>query len=306
MKCVVLQPIDAIGHQVLTAGGVAPVKAPSTNLTNLAPLLADADAVITRNWGFPAEALALAPALKVVAVHGTGTDRIAKAELARRGVALATTPGANAQSVAEHALGLLLAVARAIPQAHQAMQSDDFDFRERFRGVEQSGRCLGLWGWGSVSQLFAPMARALGMDVLVLSDHAGDADLVAWGCRRADGLAAFLAQADVVSLHGRPGDLPVLGAGELAQMRRGAIVLNTARGALVDEAALAEALRAGRLLGAGLDVLTQEPPDPSSPLIGCPGVVLTPHMGGSTVAAQRRMAEQSALHVLAALGRAAP
>ncbi|OAN81957.1 hypothetical protein A8B78_00195 [Jannaschia sp. EhC01] len=302
MKCVVVQPMDQAGLDVLSAGGVEPLPAPSTEMADLAPLLARADAAITRNWGFPSNALAAAPRLKVVGVHGTGTDRVAKSALSARGVKLVSTPGANAQSVAEHALGLMLAVARGIADGHQAMQAADFAFRERFRGVELSGRCLGVWGWGHVSRRFASLAQALGMDVLVYSHHADRAELAAKGCRSASTLEGFLGQSDVVSLHALPTGSPILGAAELALMRKDAIVINTARGALVDDAALVTALKEGRLFGAGLDVFTEEPPKGNSPLIGCPGLLMTPHIGGSTAAALRRTAVEVAQEVLVALG----
>jgi len=301
MKCVILQPIDRRGLDILTEGGVEPILAPSTDLEVLAPLLAGAEAAITRNWGFPPAAFDLAPALRVLGVHGTGTDRVAMDVARARGIPVVTTPGANAQSVAEHALGLMLAVARGIPASDGAMQAGDYDFRERFRGVELSGLCLGLWGWGKISQLFAPMARALGMRVLVHSTHADPAALAAEGYEVARDVGDLLARADVLSLHGRPGPIPVLGRAEIAAMRPGAILVNTGRGALVDEAALAEALRAGRIFGAGLDVFTREPLPDDSPLYGCPRLIMTPHVGGSTEAALIRTASTVARGIVAAL-----
>ena len=304
MTCVIVQPIHEAGLNVLRAAGIEALIAPSTDLADLAPLLSGARAVITRNWGFPAEAVALSPRLEVVGVHGAGIDCIAQDALTAREIALVSTPGANAQSVAEHALGLMLAVARGIPAGDEAMRAGDFGFRERFRGMELSGLCLGLWGWGAVSRAFAPMAQALGMEVLVFSGHADAGDLAARRISRAESLDELLANADVLSLHGRPGAGPVLGAAEISRMRAAAILVNTARGALVEEAALADALRAGRLFGAGLDVLSIEPPRPDTPLAGCPRLVLTPHVGGTTEAALRRTAQEVARRVVSVQGRA--
>lgn len=301
MKCLVVQPIHADGLECLRAAGVTPVEAPTTRLPDLQPLLRDADAIITRNWGLPGEALALAPKLRVVGVHGTGTDRIDKAGLRKRGIALVSTPGSNARSVAEHCLALLLALARGVPGGHQAMQSGDFAYRERFKGRELFGARLGLWGWGHVSRAFAAMAPALGMHVTVHSRHANEAELAAMGCSLVPNLDDFLGGADVISLHGVPGDKPVLGAREIARMRPDAILLNTARGALVDEDALSAALRDGHLFGAALDVFSEEPLPVGSSLIGCPRLLLTPHIGGSTEAALRRTAQQVAQAVVAEL-----
>ncbi|MBF9036816.1 hydroxyacid dehydrogenase [Rhodobacterales bacterium HKCCE2091] len=301
MKCAIVQPIHRSGLELLRAGGVEPMEAASTGHDTLAPILAEADAAIVRNWGFPAAAFALAPRLKVIGVHGTGTDRIDMVIARARGIPVVATPGANAQSVAEHALALILAVARGVTEADRAMQAGDFAYRERVRGRELAGSTLGLWGWGEVSRRLAPMARAVGMEVLVLSAHADPAALAATGVGAARDAADLLARADVLSLHGRPGDRPILGAAEIAAMRPGAILVNTARGALVDEAALAAAVRGGHLSGAGLDVFTREPPDPDSPLRDCPGIVLTPHVGGTTEAAMRRMATGAARAVLQVL-----
>lgn len=303
MKCAVVQPIDEAGLELLRQAGIEPLIAAATDMRVLAPLLIAADAAITRNWGFPAEAFDAAPKLRVIGVHGTGTDRIDMADAARRGIAVVSTPGANAVSVAEHALGLMLSVARGIPTADRAMRAGDYEFRERFRGIELSGLCLGLWGWGEVARRFAPMARSLGMHILVLSTHADPKDLAAAGCVAASGVEELLARADVLSLHGRPGPRPVLGAPELATMKRGAIVINTARGALVDEAALASAVRSGHLFGAATDVFPQEPPAPDNPILDCPGILVTPHIAGSTEGARRRMATEVAGKVIAALSR---
>lgn len=305
MRCVITQPIDPSGHDLLHAAGIEPVAASSTDLSDLAPLLADADAVLTRNWGFPLAALERAPKLRVISVHGTGTDRIAMAEAARRGIPVLACPGANAQSVAEHALALMLAVARSLPLADAAMRKGDFGWRDRTEGLELSGRCLGLWGWGEVARRLAPMGRALGMEVLVLSSRAKPAELAQAGCQRAADEGDLLSRADVLSLHLRPGPVPSLGAAQLAAMRPGAILINTARGALVDEAALAAALTTGQLRGAGLDVFTEEPPTDRR-LLDCPGIVLSPHIGGSTADARRRMARAAAEAVVRVLRDARP
>lgn len=304
MKCTVVQPIDRSGLELLKQAGIEPLVASSTDMGVLKPLLAGADAVITRNWGFPAAAFDAAPKLRVIGVHGTGVDRIDMGCAQRRRIPIVATPGANAVSVAEHALGLMLAVARGIPAADRATRAGDFGFRERFRGIELLGLCLGLWGWGEVARRFAPMAQALGMEVLVLSSHADPDGLTSRGIMAADGIDHILARADVLSLHARPAPLPLLGRSEIAAMKPGAIVLNTGRGALLDEAALADAVRAGHLFGAGIDVYSEEPPAAGHPLLDCPGIVVTPHVGSSTGGARRRMATEVARKVVAVLSEA--
>jgi D-3-phosphoglycerate dehydrogenase len=302
MKCVVVQPIHDCGLETLRAGGVEPLIARSTDMSDLAPLLAQADAAITRNVGFSSEAVQKAPCLRVLGVHGTGIDRVDTRALKERSIILVSTPGANAQSVAEHALGLMLAVARGLLVGDAAMRQGNFAFREKCRGIELSGLTLGLWGWGHVATALAALARGLGMEILVWSEHADEAALSAAGVSRARTASHLLEASDVVSLHGRPGTAPPLGAAELSQMRKDAILINTARGTLVDEAALAATLRSGHLFGAGLDVFSKEPLGLDTPLVGCPRLILTPHVGGTTEAALRRTAKAVASKVLTALG----
>ncbi|MBE2276323.1 MAG: hydroxyacid dehydrogenase [Rhodobacteraceae bacterium] len=302
-RCLLVQPIDAAGVGLLRAGGIGVDLAPGTDLADLAPLLATADAVITRNHGLSAAAMALAPRLRVIASHGTGTDRIDIAAARARGIAVINTPGSNAQAVAEQALALLFAAARRLPEAEQALRRGDFDWRltPAARGIELAGRRLGLWGYGHVARHLARMARGIGMEVQVLSSHARPEDLAAEGLAAARDAGTLLAGCDAISLHALPGPRPLLAAAELAAMRPGAILVNTARGRLVDEAALASALTTGRLGAAALDVFAEEPLPPGSPLLGCPNLILTPHVGGTTVEALRRTAEAAARAVLAAL-----
>jgi D-3-phosphoglycerate dehydrogenase len=203
--------------------------------------------------------------------------------------------------VAEHALALMLALARAIPAADRAVRAGDFGWRDRHLGVELAGLRLGLLGWGHVAAALAPLARALGMEVRAHSRHADAASLAAAGVRPEPELDALLAGADILSLHARPGDRPLIDAARLARMRPGAFLVNTARGALVDEAALAAALARGALAGAALDVFTLEPPPADSPLMAAPNLILTPHVGGSTAAAMDRTARAVAERVIAAL-----
>lgn len=304
--CVLVQPIDPAGIALLHAAGLDVAVAPDTSAGSLAPLLARAEAVITRNWGFPAEAMALAPQLRVIGSHGTGVDRIDMAAARRRGIRVVNTPGANAPDVAELALALMLAAARQLPDATRALLAGDDGWRLGTRGLALGGRCLGLWGWGHVARALTPMAQGLGMRVMVLSSHADRAELAAAGVERAVDAADMLARSDVLSLHAVPGAHPVLGAAELARLRPGALVINTARGALIDEMALAQALHSGHLGGAALDVTVTEPLPAGHPLRTCPRLLLTPHIGASTDRGMARTAQAVARAVLGALEEGSP
>jgi phosphoglycerate dehydrogenase-like enzyme len=240
----------------------------------------------------------------VIGVHGTGMDRVDHAGAAARGVRVVNTPGTNAVAVAELALALTLVCARDLPGAQAAARAGDAGFRDRRPGVELSGRQLGLVGFGHVARALIPMAKGLGMRTAVWSRRAAPAEIAAAGADPAADLDALCAEADVLSLHAVPDGPPLLDARRLGLMRPHAILVNTARGALVDEAALAAALRAGRLRAAALDATREEPPLPDSPLRDCPGLILTPHVGGATAEALERTALAVARLVLQALGRA--
>ncbi|HET6522274.1 MAG TPA: NAD(P)-dependent oxidoreductase, partial [Geminicoccaceae bacterium] len=216
---------------------------------------------------------------------------------------------ANAASVAEHALALMLAVAKRVVPADRAVRGGDFDYRYRAGSFELTGKTLGVVGWGRIGRRTAAMARAaFGMAVLVYSASADAAALAAEGARRVDRLAELLAAADVVSLHAplRPDTRGLIGAAEIALMRPDAILVNTGRGAVVDEAALAAALREGRIAGAGLDVFGTEPPPPDHPLLGLPNAVLSPHMAGSSREALERTAAMVADGMVDALAGRRP
>lgn len=303
-RCVIVQPIDEMGVALLRSAGVTVDHAPSTSLSDLAPLLATADAVITRNEGFSAEAMALAPRLQVIGSHGTGVDSIDLDAARARGIAVVNTPGSNARAVGEHALALMLAAARLLLQADQEVRKGNFNWRlcRVGRGIELSGRQLGLWGYGHIARHLGQIAQGIGMRVLALSVHATDAELTAGGVRRAQDADELLAECDVLSLHGVPGPAPLLGPKQFMRMRQGAILVNTARGVLLDEAALVAALRSGHLRAAALDVFTHEPLPANSPLNDCPNLILTPHVGGITTEAMQRTAQDVAMAVLRALG----
>lgn len=304
--CLIVQPIAAPGVALLRDAGLVVHEVTSTDMSALVPHLLTARAVITRNHGLSAEAIAAAPALRVIAAHGTGTDRIDRRAAEIRGIAVVNTPGTNAQSVAEHALGLMFACARSIPEADVAVRRGDWGFRECGQLVELSGRTLGLIGFGQVARALVPMARAVGMDVVAVSKHASPKDMAALGVRSISDADDLLAQCDVVSLHGVPRDVPVIDAARITRMKPGAILINTARGALVDEASVAHALTSGALRAAALDVFAAEPLTSDNPLLQAPNLILTPHIGGSTDEARERTSLAVARVVLAALGLVGP
>ncbi|MFT0860542.1 hydroxyacid dehydrogenase [Ancylobacter sp. G4_0304] len=291
-RCLIVQPIHPAGLELLAQAGIEPVNAPAFDADTIIRAMAGMEAVITRDAGLRAPAMAAAPGLRVIGVHGVGTDPVDIDEASRRGVCVVNTPGTNVRAVAEQTLALTLALAKGVPGADAAVRRGDFGFKYRAPLRELHGATFGVVGFGNIGRATAELARAFGMRVVGFSRSQPDSAFLESGVERMDSLDALLAIADVVSLHlpGTPSTRGVIGARELGLMKPGAFLVNTSRGALIDEEALAQALAARRIGGAGLDVFVREPLDPASPLAGLDNVVLSPHVAGSAVEALERTA----------------
>ena len=220
------------------------------------------------------------PTLKLVSVWGTGVDNIDLHAAGRNGVTVCNTPGVNAGAVAEHALALMLAVARQVPAVDRAMRGGQWP---RALVTQLLGKTLGVFGLGTIGSRVATMGKAIGMHVLAWSARGNTARANALGARPAS-KEEILREADVVTLHLRlePQTRGFLGRKEFALMKPAAILVNTGRGALVDRDALLEALRERKITGAGLDVFHEEPLKPDDPILALPNVVLSPHVAGQT------------------------
>lgn len=271
---------------------------------DLAALVGDARALIVRNrTQVRGDLLAAAKALKVVGRLGVGLDNIDMAACAARGVRVFPATGANDVAVAEWTIAAALILVRRAFAASDEVTAGAWP-RERLVGGEIAGRTLGLVGFGSIAREVAARARAFGM-AIVAADPFVAADDPVWARfgARPMALAALIAEADVVSLHVPLTDATrgLFGARELASMKPGAVLLNAARGEVVDEAALAEALRAGRVAGAALDVFAREPLTAGSPLAGAPNLLATPHIAGVTAESNVRVSRLTADNVRRAL-----
>jgi D-3-phosphoglycerate dehydrogenase len=296
-KCLFVQPIHADGLARLAEAGIEPVLAPDADMATVAGLIPGCAAVITRDAGLSGAAIRAGDALRVVVVHGTGHDAVDKATATERGVLVCNTPGVNARSVAELALGLALSAARLIPAADRAERAGIPGFRESARFSELSGKTALIVGWGATGSILGAMLRdGLGMRVLAHTRRAS----VPEGFERVD-LPKGLAAADLISLHAPLNEETrgMLGRTALAQVKPGALLVNTARAGLVDEAALADALTEERIAAAGLDVY--EPGAPQGPLAASGRVIFTPHLGATTEEALARVAIAAAGHVITAL-----
>ena len=229
---------------------------------------------------FTAEALGACPKLKLISIWGTGTDNVDLPAAAARGVTVTNTPGANAIAVAEHTVALMLAAAKQLASADQAMRQGGWP---RNLVPQLRGKRLGLVGTGLIGREVATMARGLGMQVVAWTFHPSARLADSLGLRYVE-LDELLRTSDIVSLHLRatPETRHFLNRARLAMLKPGAILVNTARGALIDEPALLECLKEKRIACAGLDVFEAEPLPVGHPLLGLPNVLLTPHAAGMT------------------------
>ncbi len=267
----------------------------------LLPALADVDALIVRSaTTVDAEALASAPKLRVVARAGVGLDNVDVDAATKAGVMVVNAPSSNIVSAAEHAVALLLATARNIPQAASSLKAGEWK-RSKFTGVELHDKVAGILGLGRIGVLVAQRLSAFGMQVVAYDPYVPTARAAQLGVRMLS-LDELLAEADFITVHlpRNAETLGLIGDRELHLVKPGLRIVNAARGGIVDEDALASALKEGRVAGAGIDVYRSEPCT-DSPLFAFEGVVATPHLGASTQEAQEKAGTQVARSVKLAL-----
>lgn len=272
-------------------GGISFDSRPGLSPAELIAAIGDYDALIVRSGTtVTAEVIAAATRLRAIGRAGIGVDNIDVDAATRRGIAVMNTPGGNNVTTAEHAISMMLALARSIPQATASMRAGKWE-KSKFTGSEISGKILGLVGIGNIGKLVAERGRGLKMKVIAHDPFITEERAAEIGVELAP-LDEVLARADFVSLH-----VPLtadtrnlLGSTQMRSMKKGARLINCARGGIVNEAALAEALSSGHLAGAALDVFEEEPPRPDSPLLSLENVICTPHLGAATEEAQVNVA----------------
>ena len=273
---------------------------PGDLLSSIGP----AEAVIASSLvTYDASAMGRAPLLRVIARTGIGVDKVDLEAATERGIAVCNAPEGPTISTAEHAITLMLTVAKQVPEAQAALRGGGRDFFASHTGEELSGRTLGLAGIGRIGTRVARIAAGFDMNVIAFDPFVDDATATAAGIELVETLDELVSQADVVSLH-----LPLTAAtrhlidGErLGLMKPGSILINTARGGLVDHDALLGALELGHLSGAGLDVTDPEPLPPDHPLLHRDDVVVTPHVAAATAAGKARLYESAVTQALQVL-----
>jgi D-3-phosphoglycerate dehydrogenase len=255
----------------------------------LTQALAGADALVVRSaTRVTADLIGQAPRLRVIARAGTGVDTIDVDAATERGILVINAPGANTVSVAELTMAFILALARRVPAADASMKAGQWE-KKKFTGGEVQGRTLGLVGFGRIGQEVARRAQAFGMSVIAFDPYLSPEAMAGAGATPA-ALESLLAQSDVISLHApaSPQTRHLINRERLARCRKGVFIVNTARGDLVDPAALAAAIQDGHVAGAALDVFEKEPPADAT-LQSLPEVIATPHIGASTREGQDRV-----------------
>lgn len=305
MHILIPDNLDSAGLEILAAAkndGITYHAPGKMSHDDVLAVIDSADGMIVRS-GTKADAALLERAsnLKVIVRAGVGVDNIDLNKATEHGIVVMNTPQANTIATAEQAMALMLALARHIPQAQASLLAGAWE-RTRFTGTELRNKTLGLIGLGRVGQAVAQRARAFDMKVIAYDPYVKQENVS--GVMLLP-LEEVLAQADYLSLHAvaTPETRQIINAKNIALMKDGVRIINAARGTLIHEADLAEALKSGKVAGAALDVYENEPPEANHPLVGLPNVVATPHLGASTMEAQEAVGAEAAQKMLAALLR---
>ena len=265
-----------------------------------APLIESADALVIRTQSLPAETIARAVRLKIVSRHGVGYDAVDVAALNARGIPLAIVGDVNSRPVAEHAMAMLLALAKKAHFYDAATRDGRWAYRNSFDAVELDGKALLIIGFGRIGKHVARMASGFGMAIHAYDPIQTDDAIKAAGAIPVKALEDGLALADFVTIHApKIGDRPLIGTAELKCMKPSSFIVNTARGGMIEEDALANALEAKMIAGAGIDVFVEEPPAMSHRLFARADVILSPHTASLTAESAIRMAVMSVENVLA-------
>src|SRR5262245_9043797 len=295
-RVLIADKLESAGVELLRDAGVEVETRLGLKGAELAAALRGFDACIVRSQPkITAECLENPGRLRAVARAGVGVDNIDVPAATRKGVVVMNTPGGNSVSAAEHTVALLLSMSRRIPAADATVKAGGWD-RNKFVGTQVAGKTLGVIGLGRIGREVARRAKGLDMTVVALDPFVTAAKAAELGFESAANLDELLPRVDFLTIHVPLSEetKSLIGAKELTRMKKSARVLNAARGGIIDEQALADALKAGTIAGAGVDVFSAEPVPADNPLLKAPNVILTPHLGASTVEAQENVAVEAA------------
>ena len=291
--------IHPSGHALLDAADGFQVRyIDDISEDSYAPYIQDVDALLIRTQPMTAPTIAKAKQLKIVSRHGVGYDAVDLQSLNKRGIALAICGDVNSYSVAEHACMMILAASKRTLRGDASVRRGPWAWRHSLESQDLRGRNLLILGYGRVGRHTAEMMSGFAMNIRAFDPYLFHQGWPVGPVAAAENLNDALAWADVVSVSAPKADTPLIGPAEFAMMKDGVIVVNTARGGIVGESAMIEALRSGKVSAAGLDVFEREPPAPDSPLLQFSQVILSPHIAGVTEGASERMAIGSAQNII--------
>ena len=286
-------------HLLGASKGISVTYIEAVSTESYAPHVEGADAILIRTQPMPKSIIERAGSLRIVSRHGVGYDAVDVEALSARGIPLAIVGDINSRTVAEHAMTLMLASAKRLIKLDQAVRGGDWRYRDAREAIELDGKSLLIIGFGRIGRIVAGMAKAFGMSILAHDPFLSAAAISEAGAEPAPDLMDALARADFVTIHAPKKDgRPVIGIAEISVMKRSAIIINTSRGGVADEAALLAAIETGAIAGAALDVFESEPPRQCNPLHGHPNILLTPHVAGLTAECAERMSLVAAQNIL--------
>ena len=297
MKVLVSDPLSEEGLKILKDRGLQTDLKPKLSPEELKKIINNYDALIIRSGTkVTADIISVCKNIKVIGRAGVGVDNVDVEAATKQGIVVMNTPGGNTTSTAEHTLSMLLALARNIPQASGSLKAGEWN-RKKFLGVELLGKCLGIVGLGRIGIEVAKRAASFGMRIVAYDPFLSPKKAQQFDIELVE-LPALFKRADFITVHTPLNNATrhLLGKKEFSQMKKGVRILNCARGGIVDEAALYQAIKDGIVAGAALDVFEKEPPQ-DSPLLGLDCVVMTPHLGASTEEAQVNVAVEVAQQV---------
>ncbi len=299
-RVLICDPVAKEAVAILSNAGIAVDEKSGLKEPDLVSCIGEYDGVIVRSaTKITRPVIEAGKRLKVIARGGVGLDNIDVACAKERGIPVVNTPQASSISVAELAIGLIFAVARAIPAADASIKAGKWE-KKKFMGSELYGKKIGVIGIGRIGQEIAVRALGLGMKVTTCARTRRCAPIVQAPLMEACDMDALLRESDIITLHipKTKESTHLIGEKQFAMMKKGVIIINCARGGVVDEKALYEALQSGKVRGAALDVFEIEPPAPDNPLLKLENVVATPHIGASTVEGQFRVGTEVAALVV--------
>jgi D-3-phosphoglycerate dehydrogenase / 2-oxoglutarate reductase len=298
-KILISDKLDAEGKKVLELNGIECDENTSLTPEELKSAIASYDGIIVRSrTKLPADVIEAALSMKVIGRAGTGVDNVDLVAATKKGILVLNAPESNTHSTAELAFSMLLALSRNIPQACASVKAGQWQ-KQRFAGVEITEKTIGILGFGRIGSHMAQFARAFDMEILVNDPYVTEDSVARFGAKTVD-LDQLLERADFITVHTplTPETKGMLNSKAFAKMKPGVRIINCARGGIIDEQALADAIEKGIVAGAAMDVFEAEPPQ-NSPLVDLEKVIATPHLGASTAEAQKNVAVEIAERIVA-------